>query len=82
MDLDAFGIARQEDLLAITTPVPDHLGNVSIRTPVFHLPVYMVSLFGSTESDTQQLEFHCDLADLTDLISKLKQLNEQWTRSI
>lgn len=74
--LDKIHATRQEDVIAITEPIPDELGNVSSKTPIFHLPVYKLSLAEAAQQpDGRQVEFHCDLADLTDLISKLKQLN-------
>lgn len=74
--LEGFTVTRLDDIVAITTPIPDARGNVSSKTPVFHLPIYKVDL----ELDRGNTSFHCDLADLTDLISKLKELRNQWQR--
>lgn len=76
-DLEGFKISRLDDIVAITTPIPDARGNTSSKTPLFHLPVYKVDL----TSNGHEISFHCDLADLTDLVAKLKELNIQWRRS-
>ena len=98
-------VSRLEQVVAITTPVPDSLGRTSKRTPVFHLPVYEVKLLvehlGQGTNRTEKLaedkqqqqqqkaheepefdetRFSCDLADLSDLIDKLKSYQNQWRR--
>lgn len=71
-------INKENNVIAITTPIPGSDGLVSKKTPVFQLPVYKVDLnFEQEESVT----FHCDLADITDLITKLKSCENQWRRA-
>lgn len=65
-------VSKKNNLVAITTPIPAKDGSVSKKTPVYHLPVYKVKL---KLSDEQMLEFYCDLADMTDLIDKLKRFS-------
>ena len=77
--LEQLKVTKMEQLVAITTPNPGPDGQVSRKTPVFHLPVYKIRLI--FENDPNELELHCDLADLTDLIDKLKRVQNQWLLS-
>ena len=101
--LAKYQVSRLVDVLAVTTPIPDEYGNVSTKTPVFHLPMYKVDLLlrrqtktigpqkerdhqhgGDSDDDNcdadDSLSFHCDLADLTHLLNRLKELNQEWSR--
>lgn len=70
-------VSKEHQVLAIITPTPAANGQVSKKTPIFHLPVYKVDLkLNSNES----INFHCDLADLADLIDKLKRYQNQWQK--
>lgn len=100
LDLGKFHMSRLTDVLAITTPIPDQYGNVSTKTPIFHLPMYRLDLFlryrrgqhqnhdqNESESDDDDddvdaklMSFYCDLADLTDFLTKLKELEDEWRR--
>lgn len=73
-------VSRLDQVVAITTPIPDQRGHTSKKTPIFHLPVYQIKLEmrGDVSSTDGELQFHCDLADLTDLIDKLKSYQNQW----
>jgi len=81
MRLKSFHVARLYQVVAISTPLADQLGRVSKKTPIFHLPVYEVKLQMVDPEDPageiRDLCFHCDLADLTDLIDKLKSFQNQ-----
>lgn len=72
----------KENKIAITTPIPDKNGKISKKTPVFHLPIYKVDLkLHNTDKGIEEEEvvsFRCDLADMTDLIGKLKCFENIW----
>lgn len=68
---------RQEGIFAVSTPIAGPDGQKSKKTPVFYLPVYNVKL---TLEENSKVEFNCDLADMTDLLSKLKALENQWIK--
>lgn len=70
-------VHRQEGVFAVSTPIAGPDGQISKKTPVFHLPMYSVKL---KFEDDRQVEFVCDLADMTDLIGKLKTLQDQWIK--
>lgn len=76
--LSSFHVGKMNGVIAITTPIPDGRGNISTRTPIYHLPVYNVDL---TIGDKATLNLKCDLADMTDLVAKLRELKNQWGRS-
>lgn len=71
-----FEVEKVEDVIAITTPVPAQDGSISKKTSVFHLPVYKISL--QLENQENPIDFYCDLADLTDLISQLETCQNCW----
>lgn len=76
--LSSFHAAKINGVIAITTPIPDSRGNISTRTPIYHLPVYNVDL---TIDNNDKLTMACDLADMTDLIAKLREVKNQLSRS-
>lgn len=77
-NLTDFQVSKKTNVVAITTPIPGEDGKISKKTPVYHLPVYEVEL----QSDSgEPIKFHCDLADITDLISKLKSYENQRRKS-
>lgn len=76
--LSSSNAIKEEDVIAITTPVSAPDGTISEKTPIFHLPVYKVSL--QLEGQDEPITFHCDLADITDLIGKLKVCENLWKR--
>jgi hypothetical protein len=71
-----FRAHKVDQVVAITTPIPDARGNISTKTPIYHLPVYSVHL---KTANNETLNFKCDLADMADLLAKLKELKNQWT---
>jgi len=74
----SYQVSKDDKVVAITTPVPGKDGQVSRKTPIFHLPVYKIDLeFDHSET----LTINCDLADMIDLISKLKTFENIWRRS-
>lgn len=78
-------VTKLSQLVAISTPIPAQDGRTSKKTPVFQLPVYEIDL-KLAEDENEDIKqktrrFHCDLADLSDLIEKLKSLENQWRRS-
>lgn len=70
VELKDFEVSKVEQVIAITTPIPGPDGTTSKKTPVFHLPIYKISLY--LKDQEKPVTFHCDLADITDLTSKLK----------
>lgn len=79
-ELTDFKVFKDDKVIAISTPIPGSNGEISKKTPVFHLPVYKINL--QLDDGGQNVTFHCDLADLTDLISKLKSLENQWKNNL
>lgn len=67
--LVSFEIEKQTQVIAVSTPVPGPNGLVSPKTPIFHLPVYKISMKFSDDKDRT---FFCDLADLCDFMDKMR----------
>lgn len=84
--LNDFVVSKLDQVVAVTTPIPASDGRVSRKTPIFHMPIYKINLSfddkTQTDDETKAIDFNCDLADLTDLIDKLKTLRNQWRRHI
>lgn len=77
--LVSFRAEKQSNLVAVSTPVPGANGRVSPKTPIFHLPVYKISL----ELDNNQSKmFFCDLADMCDLVDKIRRIKSRSSGSI
>lgn len=74
-------VIKDESIIAITTPIAAKDGTISKKTPVFHLPVYKIHLDLKNQQDNETTVFHCDLADLRDLIEKLKVVENLWKKS-
>lgn len=70
LNLKDFEVLKVDKVIAITTPTPGPNGLISKKTPIFQLPIYKISLL--IEDQDEPITFHCDLADITDLTSKLK----------
>lgn len=73
--LQDFMVNKEKKIVAISTPIPGHNNQVSKKTPVFHLPVYKINL--QMKDQDEPIEFHCDLADMIDIIDKLKGYENQ-----
>lgn len=71
---------RLSHLVAVTTPIPTSDNRISKKTPIFHLPVYKIELKIESPASSDELSFYCDLPDLSDLIDKLKSMENQWRR--
>jgi hypothetical protein len=78
LNLAEFLVSKERNVVAITTPIPGKDGKLSKKTPVYHLPVYKVNF---RFDDGNPVDFHCDLADITDLINKLKSYENNWRKS-
>lgn len=76
-NIKSYKVSRQEDVFAVSTPIAGPDGQVSKKTPVFHLPVYNVEL---NLEKGERVDFTCDLADMTDLLGKLKALENHWIK--
>lgn len=85
-------MVKDEKVVAITTPVPGPDGQISKKTPIYHLPVYKFEMeLANEETESKENEqnldskqvvsFHCDLADITDLLDKLRAFENSWRRS-
>lgn len=79
LSLENCQITKVDHIIAVITPIPNKKGQISKKTPVFHLPVYEVTLNVETD-ETQPLTFYCDLAELIDLIDKSASLENAWRR--
>lgn len=77
-NLKKIEVTKEQQVIAVTTPIPTANGIVSKKTPIFHLPVYRITM--QSDNSGKGHSFHCDLADLTDLKDKLKSYQNQWRR--
>lgn len=71
-------VTKVDHIIAVITPIPGKKGQISKKTPVFHLPVYEVTL--EAGDGTTPVTFYCDLAELTDFIDKSVSLENAWRR--
>lgn len=80
LEFNNLSVTREEELVVICTPMPGPNGEISKKTPVYHLPVYNVELKLDDGPSEEVVSFQCDLADLTDLIDRLKACENLYKR--
>lgn len=68
-----FTVEKQEQLVAVSLPVPAPDGTISPKTPIFHLPVYKITL---KFDDGNEEASYCDLADLSDFMDRMRRLKK------
>lgn len=68
-----YAVEKQEQLVAVSVPVPAPDGTVSPKTPIFHLPVYKITL--SFDDDSEEASY-CDLAELSDFMERMRRFNK------
>lgn len=71
-------VTKELNTVAISTPIPAENGQISHKTPIFHLPLYKVQL---KLDQTPTIGFNCDLADMIALIDKLKNYENLWRQN-
>lgn len=72
----SFDVEKQGQLVAVSLPVPAPDGTISPKTPIFHLPVYKITLkFADGSEETS----YCDLADLSDFMDSMRRLRKPMT---